>query len=248
MPLRLPDVPIPGRVAGGRNAREGYQRGWSLQFNPAFRQEIVDDAVFLRAFETAHNRTVVDIARLMNLFLIIRFFFNGLSSQNIVEFGTYRGGSAMFMASCLKELFPGAHVYALDTFEGMPDTNDVDMHRRGDFGDAQFAEVTAAAQKFKLNNITFVKGRFDETFPGVSGEAKSFGLAHIDCDIYDAVRYCQDAVWPLMCPGGYVAYDDATTASCLGATQAMEELVMGRNLHSEQAYPHFVFRAGLTAA
>ena len=95
MPLRLTDVPAPDRIAGGRNAREGYQRGWALQFNAAFRQEIVDDAIFLRAFEKAHNRTVVDIARLMNVFLIVRFFFDRLSSQNIVEFGTYRGGSAM---------------------------------------------------------------------------------------------------------------------------------------------------------
>jgi len=180
MPLRLTDVSVPDRIAGGRNAREGYQRAWALQFSGPFREAIVEDAIFLRAFEMAHNRTVVDIARLMNLFLIIRFFLDRLPSQNIVEFGTYRGGSAMFMASCLKELFPKAHIYALDTFEGMPDTSDVDMHRRGDFADAQFAEVTSVARNANLNNITFVKGRFDETFPKVSGEAKSFGLAHID--------------------------------------------------------------------
>ena len=38
-------------------------------------------------------------------------------------------------------------------------------------------------------------------------------------------------------------YDDGEVSSCLGATQAVEELIMERHLHSEQIWPHFVFRA-----
>jgi hypothetical protein len=68
-------------------------------------------------------------------------------------------------------------------------------------------------------------------------------LAHIDCDVYDAVAYAWETVQPCMAPGGYVVFDDAHTSGCLGATEAVEELVIRRDgLHCEQIWPHFVFR------
>jgi hypothetical protein len=68
-------------------------------------------------------------------------------------------------------------------------------------------------------------------------------LAHIDCDVYDAVAYAWETVKPCMAPGGYVVFDDAHTSGCLGATEAVEELVIRRDgLHCEQIWPHFVFR------
>ena len=43
--------------------------------------------------------------------------------------------------------------------------------------------------------------------------------------------------------GGYVVFDDATVSSCIGATEAVEDLLIRRDgLNSEQIYPHFVFR------
>ena len=49
-----------------------------------------------------------------------------------------------------------------------------------------------------------------------------------------------------MVPGGYLVFDDATVSSCIGATEAVESLVVRRDgLNSEQIFPHFVFRAGL---
>jgi hypothetical protein len=47
-----------------------------------------------------------------------------------------------------------------------------------------------------------------------------------------------------MIPGGYLVFDDATVSSCLGATEAVEDLLIRRDgLNSEQIFPHFVFRA-----
>ena len=77
---------------------------------------------------------------------------------------------------------------------------------------------------------------------GVYEAAGGFGLAHIDCDIYSAVKFAQDTVLTHMCRGGYLVYDDACVSSCLGATQAVEEFVMTQRTHSEQIWPHFVFR------
>ncbi len=50
-------------------------------------------------------------------------------------------------------------------------------------------------------------------------------------------------VKPVMVPGGYLVFDDATYSSCLGATEAVESLLVRRDgLNSEQISPQFVFR------
>jgi len=68
-------------------------------------------------------------------------------------------------------------------------------------------------------------------------------LAHIDCDIQPAVTYSWDRINSYTVPGGYVVFDDATEASCLGATEVVErELIQKKGLCSEQIYPHYVFR------
>jgi predicted O-methyltransferase YrrM len=244
MTLQLPKMDIPNRVERGRNPYEGYQRGWGLQFGRLF-EALKKDEVFVRAGRLAQARSVVSPMHLANIYLIIRFFLGRLASQDIIEFGSFRGGSAFFMARCLKEFFPDARVYALDTFDGMPDTAAIDWHKRGDFSGADVRDVRSAAKMEGLDNLKFEKGLFQATFPIVASNVAAFGLAHIDCDIFASVHYCQNAVWPKMCKGGYLVFDDALMASCLGAMEAVEDFIIAHGLHSEQAFPHLVFRAGL---
>jgi predicted O-methyltransferase YrrM len=235
---------MPDRIERGRNVRDGYQRGWGLQFDK-LADRIAKEPLFGRAYQLAQGRTVVAPYNLINLYLIIQHFLGRLESQDIIEFGSYRGGSAVFMAWCLKKLYPGAKIYALDTFEGMPETEDVDWHKPGDFGGPNIEEICDFADQAGLDNLVFVKGRFQDTLPILLKSVRPFGLAHIDCDTYAAVKYCQDTMWDQMSKGGYLVYDDALVSSCFGATQAVEELIMERRVHCEQIWPHAVFRVGL---
>ncbi|MDO8801346.1 MAG: TylF/MycF/NovP-related O-methyltransferase [Phenylobacterium sp.] len=185
-------------------------------------------------------------AKRMNLFLLLTDFFEKLDGKDVIEFGSYRGGNALFMAHVLKAVAPKARVYACGTYAGMPVTDAAwDLHGAGDFSEASFEALSKRRDKLKLKNLEVVKGLFADTFPGIARKKPSFGLAHIDCDIYSGVKYAQGASVPLMTQGGYVVYDDADAPSCISATEAVEELVMARRLHSEQVWPHWVFRAGL---
>ena len=241
-PEILDDLSVEGGVKGGRVPRDGYLRGWGLEFR-GLGARVAAEPLFQKA-AAAGAASVVSPARLHNLYLILTRFMPKLASRNVVEFGSYKGGSALFMATVLKEIDPAARLYALDTFEGMPATdNTIDAHGKGQFSDTSFADLQAQSDAQGLDNLILVKGMFQDTFPALSGN--QFGLAHLDADIYSALKYAQDAVWPSMTPGGYIVYDDATVSSCIGATQAVEELVTERRIHSEQIWPHFVFRAGL---
>lgn len=113
-----------------------------------------------------------------------------------------------------------------------------------DFSEAHLPALKREIDRLKLTNLVPLKGLFQDTFPTIDIGVK-FGLAHIDADIYSSVKYAQDAVWPRMTAGGYVAYDDADVSSCIGATEAVEDLIIERQAHAEQVWPHFVFRVGL---
>lgn len=225
----------------GRNIRDGYLRGTGLAYGTLV-QDIRADGDYQEALRLAAGRSICWEPRLMNLYLLIRFYLPKLG--DIVEFGSYRGGSAIFMASLAKRYMPDARVWGLDTFEGMPDTDTgVDLHVRGNFNDVDYDALNAYIGTIDLPNLRFVKGLFEQTTDGVLAKAQKLALAHIDCDIQSAATYTWDRVKPHMAAGGYVVFDDATEASCLGATEAIErELIQKDGLCSEQIYPHYVFR------
>lgn len=231
---------IHGDIAGGRSVRDGYRRGHSIR---ELKDQCMADPLFVSAREMAENRSIVDWFRVVNLYLLITLYLGKLPSQNVIEFGCYRGGSVIFMAVLLKELYPDAKIYALDTFAGMPATDRrYDAHTKGDFADIDMDGFLNIIKKRELSNVVILPGLFEETVPNLP-PGETFGLAHIDCDIYSAVKFSQGAIWPRMADGGYLVYDDATEPSCIGATQAVEEMMMEHHIHSEQIFPHFVLRA-----
>lgn len=247
-PLALPTWGVTPGIAGGRSPYDAYQRGVGLEHGD-LRATIDKHPLFQEAIRAATGRTVMGGDRLKNLFMIVAMFFEPLASRNIIEFGCYKGGSLLFFAILLKRLYPEAKVYGLDTFGGMPASDgSVDLHGAGDFADTDIEEIRKAAKKLGLDNLILVKGLVEDTFPAQVPPDIAFGVAHIDLDIYHPIKYVQDAVWDRMTPGGYVVYDDATGSTCVGATQAVEELITDRRIHSEQVFPHFVFRAGLDGA
>lgn len=241
----LPGLPaIPNVLARGRRVHEGYQRGAGIQHGD-LPGRIEADPVFQRAAAAAGDRSILARDNRYNLFLLLRFFLARIPRGHIVEFGCYRGGSAIFMASVADALHPGVRVLGLDTFEGMPETDKKrDAHDRGDFADTDLAELESRVERLGLSNLRFCKGLFEDTARDALADLGAVALAHIDCDIYSAVSFAYDAVRPFMVPGGYLVFDDATASTCIGAAEAVEDLVVRRDgLSAEQVHPHLVFRA-----
>lgn len=241
--ITLPSFDTSATRLRGRNVRAGYQRGWALQFGD-LADQIRRDALYREALRVGGSRSVVAELNRMNIYLLLRFGFEGLESGDIVEFGAYRGGNALFMAKLCKELHPGTSVYAFDTFEGMPPTDRLrDAHGAGDFGDAGYDEILTLIEKHKLDNLFLVRGLFEETAEAALAEIGKVRLNHVDCDIYSAVKYSYDVSRPFMVDGGYWVFDDALYSSCIGAMEAVEEMLVQRDgRFAEQVFPHLVYR------
>lgn len=235
----------PWTLDRGRAIELGHLRGWGLEYG-SLQAEVNAQPDFIEAIDLARKRgSLLTPAKLMNLYLLLKFGLPMLESGDIVEFGSYKGGSAIFMASLLRAMGSSARVLALDTYTGMPETDAVrDLHRKGNFSDSSIDEFSRDIEANKLGDwVEPVQGVFSDTFPGLVSDGRRIALAHIDCDIYAGVKYAIVAVKPHMVDEGYLVFDDPLHGSCLGAMQAIEETLLHEDkLFAEQMYPHPVYR------
>jgi predicted O-methyltransferase YrrM len=174
----------------------------------------------------------------------MKFYLPRLPFGHIVEFGSYKGDSAIFMAALAETFVPGVQVIAFDTFSGMQATDpSVDAHRDGDFSDVDLVELRQYVEQVGLKNLIFVQGLFEDTALAVLQQKNPLALVHIDCDLRSAVAYAYDTAKPHVVPGGYWVFDDAFIPDCVGEAEAVEDLLIKRDgLNSEQLFPHYVFR------
>lgn len=216
-----------------------------MEFAGLLETYIRQDPLYQKAIDFSLKRgTLLPEHRRANLYLIIRYAL-GSSRGDIFEFGSFRGGSAVFMASLLRDLGRATKVYAFDTFQGMPkiDPNH-DLHREGDFQDADLPGLQKFVAENDLEKHLFpIPGRFEKTLPPLLNKNTIMSLVHVDCDIYEPIKYVLSTCRPYIETGGYLVLDDPLTSSCIGAFDAAaEELIMRQSLLPEQVYPHLVFR------
>lgn len=235
----------PPQVDRGRAIALGHLRGWGLEFG-SLAGEITRQPDYAEALALGQRRgSLLLPAKLMNLYLLLRYQLPRLPPGDIVEFGSYKGGSATFMASLLRSMGSSARVHALDSYAGMPQTDAVrDMHRKGDFSDTDVEDFKCDIRDMGLEDwLVPVKGVFSDSFPAMAERGCRIALAHVDCDIYEGVKYAIRASKPCMVAGGLLVFDDPLHGSCLGAMQAIEETLLHQDrLFAEQMHPHPVYR------
>ena len=135
---------------------------------------------------------------------------------DLVEVGVYQGGSALALAEVARE--QGRRLFLFDTFTGIPYAGWHDRHVPGDFADTSLEAVTALIPWAEV-----VPGVFPTTLHEGVG---TIALAHVDCDQYESVRACCEALAPRMAPGGVMVFDDYDVLP--GARLAVDECYNGR--------------------
>jgi hypothetical protein len=234
----------PLRASNGRDILAGHFRGCQLEFADMVGKVLSGDAIFMAAIKAARERgSLLSDNKLANLYLILRYAMP--EDGHVFEFGSFKGGSAVFMATALKQLGRRTRIFAFDTFEGMPETDLVrDLHRKGDFAKSDFEGLNEYVAEHDLSShLVLVKGLFDQTLPGVLSQGHRPGLVHIDCDIYEPIKYVIRACRPHFLAGSHIVLDDPLHGSCLGAFDAVQELLVRElDLTAEQAYPQLVYR------
>jgi hypothetical protein len=145
------------------------------------------------------------------------------------EIGSYRGGSAFFIASAFMQ-HAGAEVpvHVFDTFEGHPAdaiTEHDPYHRPGQFQTTAYEDVRALLSPFAQLRIH--RGDVRLTLPGL--EESAYRLVHIDTDLYEPTRACLDYFGARMSRDGVIVVDDYGSKKCPGVPKAVAEFMERTN-------------------
>jgi predicted O-methyltransferase YrrM len=163
----------------------------------------------------------------------------------VIEVGSYKGGSAKFLAGALEVSQASPRLYVCDTFQGHAR---VDPEIDGANAAKGFTATSAEAVAEYLAGYPFVElvvGDIVETSARLT--APAYGFVHIDVDVYPATAFCLDFFSQRLAPGAWMVVDDYGVVTCPGAQKAADDFVRD---HSDFSKVHLltgqalVFRAG----
>lgn len=155
---------------------------------------------------------------------------------DIIELGSFRGGSATICAHFLKAINSSKIIYACDTFEGHPyeDKFSKSKNVTGAFSTTSIPHVLEKFQKYGvLDKIKIIKGSFEDTLESELSK-KRFSLAFVDCDLYDSTKYVLNFLYPRIEGNGIICFHDfypqGNKYSVWGITKAVEEFLQKKHL------------------
>jgi O-methyltransferase len=146
---------------------------------------------------------------------------------SMAECGCYDGASAYFLA---KEN-PHVPLHLFDSFEGLSEPTDKDLHSWGDHlqwekGNLLATEEEARKTLSGFDNVVFHKGWIPARFPDVTNER--FRLVHIDVDLYQPTLDSLKFFYPRMNPNGVIVLDDYGFTTCPGAYKATKQFMANK--------------------
>jgi hypothetical protein len=185
----------------------------------------------------AQGRTKLEQDRLWILWQAVRNT-AGLG-QAVAEVGTYRGGSAYFLALTYQMVL-GHEVplHAIDTFEGHPQDKLSDLdppsHKTpGAFARTSYEEVAGYLHEFEKTVVH--KGELTAIAADLPDQR--YQLVHLDADLYESTRDCLAYFVDRVVPGGVIVLDDYDAPNCPGVRMAAEEL-LARDDRWQSWQPH----------
>jgi hypothetical protein len=152
----------------------------------------------------------------------------------LCELGIYHGGSLEIMAM----YNPGKDIVAIDSFQGLPaPTEGIDYHSEGQFNLVDFPGISGYF-KVVFPTVRIFKGFIPKVFE-VFDEQTRFAFSHCDLDMYESVKNACDFVFPRTLSGGMILFDDYMCASTPGATKAINEFFVDKEVEYKGELKYF---------
>lgn len=181
----------------------------------------LSDASFQRIHAVAREHTLVDIWRCHELWQLV--LQSGSLSGSIVEVGVWRGGTGAVIAAAARAAGVTEPVYLCDTFEGVVKAGASDpYYKGGEHADTSEDHVRSLLRSLGLDNARTVRGIFPDEGAATVGDGP-VRFCHVDVDVYDSARDILEWVWPRLCVGGAVVFDDYGFTPTPGVTRLVDE-------------------------
>jgi predicted O-methyltransferase YrrM len=157
-----------------------------------------------------HNCTLVDPFRIGRLLDCLHEVKN--IDGDILEFGSYKGGTGILMGLFLKANNIQKHIHLFDSFAGLPEPDkDFDKGYKEGMFVSDYDLLSDKIHALGLQDIiTLHKGWFKDTLPGFLKNHPQLKAAmlHVDCDLYTSTMDCFPDAFPILSDNGVVVLDD----------------------------------------
>lgn len=181
---------------------------------------------FTEIYEKCKPYTITSAERMYSLYLALKYIVTHNIAGDVVECGVFKGGSSMLAALVLMKMGSvNRKIYLYDTYAGMtrPTEKDIDLLGRPSIKtwiDMQKDEnvnlwTYCPLEEVKRNlfltgypqeNLVFIKGRCEDTIPGIVPEKIS--LLRLDTDWYDSTYHELCHLFPRLVVRGAIIIDD----------------------------------------
>lgn len=164
-----------------------------------------DDELFRKITTTLHIKSIASgyPEMLIHIYQSILYIEQNNIKGDIVEFGTFKGGTTVFIAKVLKEVDSSRKVYSFDTFIGFPGKkNFFDIFDDEKYGSIDYNSVVQYCRNY---NIELVKGDIVDTINKIANT--KIALSFFDTDNYSATKIALEKVYPNTPKGGIFAFD-----------------------------------------
>jgi hypothetical protein len=197
--------------------------------NIPLRQEEPYNTIFEKAYE--RRPSISSDAQLFYLIQCIDQIKD--VSGDILEYGTYNGGSGAIIAEATK-IFGKKNIWLFDSFEGIPDSKyGLDYHWNRSFSNNSFSEVKNAFSD--MDNVNVIKGNISETYNTATDGKISFG--YLGSDTLESGELLLNYMWPKLNPGGFIVIADyGSFPNAIPLTVYVDEFIKSISSNS------FVFR------
>jgi len=177
------------------------------------------DKTFSATYDKIRNNTLVDRPRCYSLYLLTQQIKS--VPGNILEVGTWRGGTAGLLAASV----PAKTVFIADTFEGVVKSSDWEHYSDRAHADTSEQVVTDLLQgTLGASNFRLMRGIFPED-TGHQVESETFAFVYLDLDVYLSTKDAFNFVWEKLSPYGVVAFDDyGMVSACEGISRFIHEI------------------------
>lgn len=149
---------------------------------------------------------------------------------DFVECGVWRGGNAILAKSIIERRASQKKVWLYDTFEGMTEPGEKDVHRStgedalnkyiktktSNGSEWCYSDIEEVRNNFAQANLTsrglhFVKGDVAKTLEEQGNLPTSISVLRLDTDWYESTLAELNALYPIVSVGGVVLLDDYGT-------------------------------------
>lgn len=179
----------------------------------------------------------MDKKRLMIILNQLDFILTNAVEGEVVEFGCYLGTTGLFIRRMLDANHQTKAFHAYDSFEGLPAKTIEDASVAGsDFraGELKVSkhDLIRNFKKAGLRPPITHKGWFSELRD--KDVPKLIAFAFIDGDFYRSIKDSLELVWPRLSPGGIIIVDDYMRSHLPGATRAVNDFFINKEVKISQ--------------